>query len=145
MDLEKEVDGDPQVVAIVEKGHTSAPTDGAARTVGQEFFQDDAFSCVQLSRQFDDVDKLGIDGAGGEAGSGEVLEEFLEAKLGEGRRAAEDQHGRGRDAHQPKPCGQGTTSLGGWSEPDSYRWTMLCEWCRRSLNDVQGLRRFDRL
>ena len=78
-----------------ESGDSAVRQDaGAARPVSQEFFQDDVLSCVQLCGHLDDVDKLGIDGAGGETGSGEVLEELLEAELREGRRAAEDQHGR---------------------------------------------------
>jgi hypothetical protein len=31
------------------------------------------------------VDKLGADGAGRESGGGQVLKEFLQAKLGKGR------------------------------------------------------------
>jgi hypothetical protein len=45
------------------------------------------------------VDELGAQGADRHSairqnGGGEILEQLLEAKLGEGRRAAEDQHGR---------------------------------------------------
>jgi hypothetical protein len=81
---------------LEESGDSAVRQDaGAARPVSQEFFQDDALGRGQFSRQLDDVDKLGIDGAGGETGSGEILEELLDAKLGKGRRAAKDQHGRG--------------------------------------------------
>ena len=41
----------------------------------------------------DDVDELGADGANGQLGGGEILQELGEAEGGEGRRAAEDQHG----------------------------------------------------
>ena len=69
---------------------------GAARAVGQEFFQYSTFGVGEISPlgEFDHMDEMGAEIACGKARGVEILEEFLKAKLGEGRRAAKRQHGR---------------------------------------------------
>jgi hypothetical protein len=67
----------------------------AARTVGEEFLQHGLFALIQRScgiQEFRHVDEISTDGADGQAGGCEILKQFLEAELGEGRRAAKRQH-----------------------------------------------------
>src|SRR5690606_6404502 len=69
---------------------------GAAGAVGEEFFEHVLLVGGEVGGEFGDVHKPGVDGADGQAGGGQVGEQFVEAKFGEGGGAAEDQHGQRR-------------------------------------------------
>ncbi len=66
---------------------------GAAGAVGEQFFQHGAVGRGKVAVGLREVDKFGADGAHGEAGALQILQEFLQAERREGRRAAENQHG----------------------------------------------------
>ncbi len=67
---------------------------GAARAVGEQFFQDGVLLGAQLGGQLRDVHEPGGQGADGKTGGGEVGAQFFQAKRREGGGAAEGQHGR---------------------------------------------------
>ena len=74
--------------------------DGAApRTVGEEFFEDLAMGGGEVVGQLRDVDELGGNGARGQTGGDEVVEQFVKTETGEGGGAAEDQHGQKNGFH----------------------------------------------
>ncbi len=66
---------------------------GAAGPVREKFFKHTSPVVRELAGQFGDVDKFGPQTQERNTGGGEILLKFLQAKVGEGGRAAKNQHG----------------------------------------------------
>ncbi len=81
---------------------------GAPGAVGEQFLQDRLFGGCQVGIRLDQVHKGGGEAPHRHPGGNQFLPEFLHSKVGEGGRAAENQHGRKRDVSQHQGRVKGT-------------------------------------